>query len=114
MIDQVVSFLTPYSIIINFVCCTTIFIGGLYIAIHSRKIPNWLRTCLWYIGCSSFFTAVTILLGWTLGPQFELSYDKIGIIGEILFNCLITITTITFFFKTIKSDIKYSKLRQIM
>jgi len=113
MISQFDYLLYPYFIVMNFICCITIFIGGLYIAIHSRKIPIWLRTCLWYAGCSDFFTATTILLGWIFGPQFELSYNNVGIIGEILFNFWIAFTTIVFFFKTIRSDIKYSKLRRI-
>lgn len=111
MIEHFVSSLERYALVINFMCHITMFIGGLYIAIHSRNIPNWLRTCLWYIGCSSFLIGITIILGWVLGPQFELSYDKVGVLGETLFNIWVSITTITFFINTLKLDIKYSKNR---
>lgn len=107
----IINVIDPYALVINFMCHLTMFIGGLYIAIHARNVPNWLRTCLWYIGCSSFLIAITIILGWTLGPSFELSYDNVGIIGETLFNIWIAITTVTFFYRTIATDIKYSKMR---
>lgn len=111
MAQNIVLDINFFAIFINFLCHITVFTGGLYIAIHSRSIPNWLRTCLWYIGCSSFLIAITIILGWVLGPNFELSYDRIGMFGETLFNIWISITTITFFIKTIAADIKYSRSR---
>lgn len=100
-----------YAVLINFICHLTVFMGGLYVAIHARNIPTWLRTCLWYIGCSSFLIATTMILGWILGPDFELSYDKVGVIGETMFNMLIAITTVMFFGKTVAIDIRQSKLR---
>lgn len=113
MLQEFTSILNPYALVINFFCHFTIFIGGLYIAIHSRAISNWLRTCLWYIGCCSFLTANTIILGWALGPSFELSYHKIGLFGEILFNIFIAITTVIFFVNTLAIDIKHSSKRKI-
>lgn len=97
---------------INFICHCIMFIGGLYIAIHSRIIPKWLSTCLWYIGCSSFLIAITIVLGWIYGPQFQLSYDSLGFFGEILFNFWVAITTALFFFKTVLIDISHAKHRK--
>lgn len=113
MLREIIMMSDTFLIPVNFVCHLIIFLGGSYIAIHSRKIPTWLRTCLWYIGCSSFLIAITIILEWTLGQQFELSYYKIGIVAEILFNFWIAITTLVFFIKTIYSDIKFSKLRKL-
>lgn len=106
------SILGSLALPLNFACHIIIFIGGLYIAIHSRLIPTWLRTCLWYIGCSSFFIAITIILDWIFGSQFELSYDRVGFFGEILFNCWVATTTIIFFFKTVSTDITHSKFRK--
>lgn len=113
MVEQLVSSLNPIALFINFFCHITMFLGGLYIAIHSRKIPTWMRTCLWYIGCSSLLIAITIILGWTLGPQFELSYHQIGTLGETLFNIWVAATTITFFLETVAADIKHSSKRKI-
>lgn len=113
MVEQLVSSLDPFALIVNFLCHITIFFGGLYIAIHSRKIPTWLRTCLWYIGCSSFLIAIMIILGWTIKPEFELSYHRIGFFGEIIFNIFIAITTVIFFINTLAIDIKNSSKRKI-
>lgn len=113
MVEQFVSSLDPFALIVNFLCHITIFFGGLYIAIHSRKIPTWLRTCLWYIGCSSFLIAITIILGWTVTPEFELSYHRIGTICETLFHILIASTTALFFIETVAADIKNSTKRKI-
>lgn len=112
MTDTWLFLLNSLALPINFVCHSIIFIGGLYIAIHSRCIPIWLKTCLWYIGCSSFLINITIIIGWVLGSQCELSYSKIGLFGEVLFNILIAITTFVFFLTTISANIKYSKLRK--
>lgn len=104
--------LTSLALPINFICHLTVFIGGLYIAIHSRNIPTWLSTCLWYIGCSSFFILITIILGWIYGPHFPLSYDNLGFFGEILFNFWIAGTTLLFFLYTLRIDIIHSKYRK--
>lgn len=109
---NVLSNLSFYVYFLNFICHFTVFFGGLYIAVHSRCIPNWLRTCLWYIGCSSFLVGTTIALGWIFGPSFDLSYDKLGIYGETIFNIMITLTTATFFLKTLAADVKFSKSRR--
>lgn len=111
MIQQLVTSIEPSALIINFFCHLTMFFGGLYIAIHSRLIPNWIRTFLWYIGCSSFLIAITIILGWVFGDQYELSYSSVGVIGETLFNIWVSIMTLAFFYKTIISDIRHSKNR---
>lgn len=113
MLQQIISSLDPYALILNFFCHITIFTGGLYIAIHSRGIPHWLRTCLWYIGCCSFLIANTIVLGWALGPSFELSYHNVGFFGEILFNIWIAITTVIFFMNTVAIDVKFSRFRSL-
>ena len=108
---QLITTVDPYAVMINFLCHVIVFFGGLYVAIHSRSIPNWLRTCLWYIGCCSFLIVTFIICGWTLGNDFVFSYANAGVIGETLFNIWISITTLAFFFNTLAEDIKYSKKR---
>lgn len=108
---QLISTISPYAMAINLICHLTVFIGGLYIAIHSRSIPNWLRTCLWYIGCSSFLVVIMMLLGWIFGHDFELSYVSAGIIAETMFNFWVCVTTFIFFLKTVAADVKFSKKR---
>lgn len=108
---ELITIVDPYAVMINFLCHVTIFLGGLYVAIHSRSIPNWLRTCLWYIGCSSFLIGTFIVCGWSLGNDFVFSYSNAGVIGETLFNVWISVTTLAFFFKTLVEDVKHSRRR---
>lgn len=110
--QQLISFLKEYELVINFFCHFTVFIGGFYIAIHSRKIATWLRTCLWYIGCSSFLITISVVLQWVLGADFELSYANTQIISHTLLYMWIVITTLVFFLKTVAIDIKHSKQRK--
>jgi len=109
---DIVMLLTSLSLPINFICHLTVFIGGLYIAVHSRVIPTWLSTCLWYIACSSFLIMISMILGWIYGPQFPLSYQNLGFFGEILFNFWIAGTTLLFFLHTLRIDIIHSKHRK--
>ena len=101
------------AISINFISHLVIFLGGAYIALHSRQIPIWLRTPLWYVGASSLLTAITILFQWVLGDEFPLSYSNIGLFCEIMLNVNLSIAVALMFFSTISKDIKGYKSRRL-
>jgi hypothetical protein len=85
MIDNFTDLLDTFILSISFVCHLIIFTGISYTVFH-KNLPLWQRTSLWYIGISSCFVAFTIILQWMFGPKFPLSYDNIGILGEVLLN----------------------------
>jgi len=91
MIDQALSLLSSYGDAVNLVCCLMIFAGGLYVAINPGPRPQWLVTSLWYASASSLFVALTIIVEFVYGRDFELSYYQIGVIGEILFKIFVSI-----------------------
>lgn len=111
MDHQITYLLSTISLPLSFIIHSIIFVGGLYVAIHSRIIPNWLATCLWYVGLSSLFLTITIGIEYTLGSDFPLSYTNLGQIGEILDNLIIAFTISLLFGNTLYSDIKNKKNR---
>ena len=100
------------ALYINLVCLLIIFVGGLYVAIHSRNIPLWIRTPLWYLGAISFLVSLSIIFEWTLGPQFILSYSRFGLIGEMLINLTLAVTALLMLINTVLRDIRGMKLRR--
>lgn len=105
------SSLTDCFTIVNLLSHIIIFFGGLYIAVHSRVIPLWLSTCLWYIGSSSLLISLTIIFEYVFGDSFIFSYSNFGTIGETAFNITISTTIILLFFKTIYIDYKNKSKR---
>jgi hypothetical protein len=112
MITNFFQLIQPLLIPLDFLCHIIIFIGGFYIAMHSRCIPRWLVTCIWYIGLSSFLNAVTILLQWTYGDAFPMSYSNVGIVTEIMLNVNLAVTVVLMFANTVREDIMGSKNRK--
>lgn len=97
---------------INLVCLLVIFIGGLYVAIHSRIIPMWVRTPLWYLGATSFIVSLSIVFEWTLGSEFVFSYSKFGSVGEIIINMILAIFALLMLFHTVFKDVCEMKKRR--
>jgi hypothetical protein len=110
--NQMILFLKTHELLINFFCHAIIFLGGFYIAIHSRKIATWLRTCLWYIGCSSFLITISVIIEWALGPDIEFSFTNTQLLSRNLLYFWIAVTTFVFFIKTVMIDIKHFNNRQ--
>lgn len=103
--------LQEYALYLNLAFLLITFIGSLYVAIHARNVPIWLRTPLWYLGCVSFLVAISIICEWTLGPQFILSYSRFGLIGETLINFVLATTSLIMLIHTVWKDIRNSKRR---
>ena len=80
------------------------FIGGFYIALHSRMIPKWLTTCLWYIGLASLLNAITHVVEWTWDSMHPLSHFQIGSFTEVLMTLSLGITIAILFFNTVWKD----------
>jgi hypothetical protein len=97
---------------INFISHITLFFGGFYIALHSRILPRWVVTCLWYIGLAGALNATTILLDWIYGPTFELAYSQIGMLTESILNFVLAVTVGLLFVHTLYKDFKGMKQRQ--
>lgn len=97
---------------LNFICHVLIFLGGLYVALHSRLIPNWALTSLWYLGLCSFINGLAIILQWTNGPEFFLSYSNIGTATETLVNIILALTVFSCFSNTLLKDFKGMKDRK--
>lgn len=111
MDQQITYLLSTISLPLSFLIHLVIFVGGLYVAIHSRMIPNWLATCLWYVGLSSLFLTITIGIEYTLGSDFPLSYSNLGQIAELFDNLIIAFTISLLFGNTLYNDIKNKKNR---
>lgn len=112
MITEIIPYIRDYTNIINFICYVTVFIGGFYVAMHSRIMPRWASTCVWYLGLSSFFVAVTILVEWLFGQMHPLSHFMMGDFGEMIMNLNLCIIVVFLFFHTIYRDIKSKKERK--
>lgn len=111
-ISSTISLLHNIALPLNLVFLLIIFIGGLYVAIHARNIPLWVRTPLWYLGATSFITALTIVFEFVLGPEFMLSYSRVGLIGEMLINLNIAIAALLMLIHTVFKDIRCMKQRR--
>lgn len=112
MIRDAIMFVETISHGIAFAANITVFIGGFYIALHSRMIPNWLTTCLWYIGLANLFNAITIGVEWTWDSTHPLSHFQIGVFTETLSNASLAVTIAILFFNTVWKDYLGSKKRQ--
>lgn len=111
MILEVLSFLENVVLPVNFVCHVLLFLGGLYVAVHSRILPNWVITCLWYIGIAAALNSFTIILEWIYGPSFPMAYTQLGTLTETLLNLNLAFTVGLLFVHTLLKDIKSIKSR---
>jgi len=112
MIRDVILVVEQVSSQVNFLANFVVFIGGAYIALHSRNIPKWIITCLWYIGLASLLNALTIVIGWSFGDTHPMSHFQIGVFTETLINVMLAMTVGILFFKTVWQDYLGSKQRQ--
>lgn len=108
---QLANLVSVISLPLSFIIHIIIFIGGLYVAIHSRIIPEWLSTCLWYVGLGSLFVSITIGLEYIIGPSFPMSYTNLGQIAELLDSTIIAFTVSLMFGNTLYHDLKNKKNR---
>lgn len=111
MISSIVAYFNSWTMLINFICHTTIFGSILYVAIHNRDMPNWILTPLWWLAAISGFTATTVVVQWVAGPENPMSYWTLGILGEISSHIVLAIISFGLFLQTIKTDLQNRKKR---
>lgn len=108
-IFDAVEFVSPQ---VNFVSSFLIFLAGGYIALHSRIMPRWAVTCLWYLGMFGLLNAITFLVEWVYGQTHELSHFQIGLATEAFVNTAFAVTVCLLFFHTIWQDYLGAKRRR--
>ena len=101
-----------YDMLINFFAHFLIFVGTCYVALQNRKLPQWHITPLWYVGLFSFFTSVTIVCQWAIGPEFPLSYWNLGKLSETAVNVSVAAVAVIMLISTVRRDLRESKKRR--
>jgi hypothetical protein len=112
MLHDINLFLFNSQYVTLFISHLIIFVGGFYVAMHSRIIPTWVVTCIWYVGLSSLFTLITIIIELTLGMEHPLSLYNLRVLAEFLPLLSIAITVFLLFINTLCTDVKCRKLRK--
>lgn len=113
MITSIIQFLNDYNLQlpINLIAHSIIFSGTFYVVLHNRNLKHWHITPLWYLGLTSLFTAITILLQYMVGPEFPLSYWNLSLFAETLSNIALAGIAAVMFIGTIRSDLKGRRKR---
>lgn len=112
MLASAIQTVEQFAPSLNFIASFLAFLGGGYVALHSRVIPKWAVTCLWYIGLAGLLNAITFIVQWTLGQTHPLSHFQIGIVSETLLNITIAATVCLLFFHTVWQDYLGTKKRR--
>lgn len=113
MIAEIITSIDYYSNAINFLCYVIVFIGGFYVALHSRILPKWASTSIWYLGLSSFFVASTIVIEWIFGQHHPISHFMMGHFGEMIININLAVIVFFLFFHTVYADYKHKNQRKM-
>lgn len=114
MLSEFIANVTAYSNIVNFICYVFVFLGGFYVAMHSRVLPKWATTSIWYLGLSAFFVAITIVVEWCFGQHHPFSHFMMGDFGEMIMNLNLFAIVFFLFLHTIYHDMKSKKDRKLM
>ena len=112
MLREVILLVDDVSSGISVISNLITFVGAFYIALHSRMIPKWLTTCLWYIGLASLLNAITHIVEWVWDTMHPLSHFQIGSFTEVLMTLSLGITIAILFFNTVWKDYLGAKNRQ--
>lgn len=112
MFQFLINLIIDFEELILLLAHIVIFSGGLYTAIHSRVIPNWAATCFWYVGLTSLFSLITILVELIVGSYHPLSYTNMKILAELLPILSISIAVTIFFSHTVYVDFKNRNKRK--
>lgn len=95
---EVIEFISPQ---LSFISSILIFLGGGYIALHSRIMPKWLVTCLWYLGLFALLNVFTLIIEWVWGQHHPLSHFQLGTVTETLIITVLAVTVGLLFFHTV-------------
>lgn len=111
MLKDAVNLFELLSHQVTFASCLAIFLGGGYIALHSRVMPRWAVTGLWYVGLAALLNAITILVEWSTDQLHPLSHFQIGQAVNTLFMLSIAAMVVMLFFNTVWKDYQGSRER---
>lgn len=114
MLSVVVNYIDAVSHQILFLTSFLIFLGGGYIALHSRLMPKWAVTSLWYIGLAALLNMITILIEWMVGSTHPFSHFQIGIVAELCVFITLAVSVGMLFFHTVWQDYLGAKRRKQM
>lgn len=89
----------------------TVFLGSGYVALHSRVMPKWVVTILWYIGLAALLNFITHVIEWTDDPTNPLSNYNLGPATDALMHLAIAVMVGLLFFHTVWKDYVGSKER---
>lgn len=109
MISEIILAINSFNMPVNFVTHLIIFVGTFYVVLHNHNLRQWHITPLWYLGLIHLFTAITVIIQWTLGPENPLSYWNMGLFGEALCNVALSAIVIIMFFFTVRQEWRESK-----
>lgn len=102
-----------YELLINFIAHFLIFIGSFYVALQNRKLPQWHITPLWYVGLFSLLVCISVILEWSIGPEYPLSYWNIGKLSETAVDVSIALVATIMLIITVRRDIRSRKKRKL-
>lgn len=112
MLKDAINFLDLISHNIIFISNFLVFLGGGYIALHSRVMPKWVVTCLWYTGLAALLNCITIFVEWTAGQTHPLSHFQIGAVTETMVHGMLAVMVCLLFFHTVWKDYLGSRARR--
>lgn len=102
MITSIMAFFNTWTLLINFICHLSIFVGILYTAVHNSELTRWVVTPLWYLALISGFVVITILIQWVVGPEHPLSYWTLGQLGEAFSHVILALISLVLLVKTVQ------------
>lgn len=112
MLSDVVNYIEYFSPNVVAASNILVFLGGGYIALHSRVMPRWAVTCLWYLGLASLLNLLTFVIEWSTDQNYPLSHFQIGIATETLIHFVLACTVGLLFFHTVWKDFLGSRARK--
>lgn len=111
MVREVVNFIDLISPTIILCSNILVFIGSGYVALHSRIMPKWVITCLWYTGLAALLNAITLVVELIEDQMHPLSHFQIGVVTESMMHVMLAVVVTLLFANTIWKDYQWSKLR---
>lgn len=111
MLSDVVNFIEFISPGLVAASNLTVFLGSGYVALHSRVMPKWVVTILWYIGLAALLDFITHVVEWTDDPTNPLSNYNLGPATDALMHLAIAVMVGLLFFHTVWKDYIGSKER---
>lgn len=89
-----------------------VFLGGGYVALHSRVMPKWAVTCLWYLGLASLLNFITYIVEFTVDQYHPLSHFQVGSVTETMVHMVLACTVGFLFFHTVWKDYLGARARR--